>query len=433
MTCKEFKENIADLFDADIENNILEQHLSDCPDCKKYYKEYEETIGLITPAYAPSMTDSIAEKAKKQAQAHKNKKLDFWKKPAAAVAVFLLGVGFGLSNFLSSDAAASNASKLIDQSLMNIRNVGDFSMVVRVRTLPAENFAYISPQESFVMHHLRVAHVSGELKWRLEKENGRTLVCDGKKQYLWFNSYSQGGIYKASENVSEVFSPLIRPDLLFEYEKKVVENSSSDSYSVQNTDSTVILTVSAVLKEELPPFISSNTSIYNSNNRREYVFDKETRLLKELRYWMLVDNKEILVLESRQITYNSHFDLATLIDIPIREHDWLEEGKYSISTERLAFLQKETPEDAVKRIFEAISANNTENAKEALLSYDMGGLFKTWGGCKIKSIGDPLQPATYGGVYVQVEITCPGNKTEKLTLALRNDNPQKIWILDGGI
>jgi hypothetical protein len=41
--------------------------------------------------------------------------------------------------------------------------------------------------------------------------------------------------------------------------------------------------------------------------------------------------------------------------------------------------------------------------------------------------------SSYVGVYVFYTLTSPNGKQEKRRVALRNDNQQHIWILDGGL
>jgi hypothetical protein len=59
MNCKEFKDRIVDLFDSDMENQNLLDHIESCDECRKYYEEWIETINVLTPSHAPSLSDDI--------------------------------------------------------------------------------------------------------------------------------------------------------------------------------------------------------------------------------------------------------------------------------------------------------------------------------------------------------------------------------------
>ncbi|MFQ5767193.1 MAG: hypothetical protein ACE5ID_04340 [Acidobacteriota bacterium] len=51
---------------------------------------------------------------------------------------------------------------------------------------------------------------------------------------------------------------------------------------------------------------------------------------------------------------------------------------------------------------------------------------------KLLFLGDPFRSGNYPGVYVPYKVSFPGG-IKKHNLALRNDNPQRRWVFDGGI
>jgi hypothetical protein len=55
-----------------------------------------------------------------------------------------------------------------------------------------------------------------------------------------------------------------------------------------------------------------------------------------------------------------------------------------------------------------------------------------YGGLQIMSIGSSFKSGQYAGVYVPYEVKLKSGEVQKHKLALRNDNPQKAWIVDGG-
>ena len=54
--------------------------------------------------------------------------------------------------------------------------------------------------------------------------------------------------------------------------------------------------------------MGKDNSIEESNNRREYVFDKKTNLLKALKIYLVEDKTETLMLEMKDIKYNIPVD-----------------------------------------------------------------------------------------------------------------------------
>ena len=55
-----------------------------------------------------------------------------------------------------------------------------------------------------------------------------------------------------------------------------------------------------------------------------------------------------------------------------------------------------------------------------------------YGGLQIISIGSSFKSGRYAGVYVPYEVKLKSGEVLKYNLALRKDNPQKAWIIDGG-
>ena len=157
MKCEDFKKYMADLCDKQTDPAITEacrQHMKECAACRAYYEDFMHTVNLLTPKHAPSFGKTqpavsisplqTTVKPKKH-PSHK------WIQIAAAVAIFMAGLGTGLSNFFSTQAEAVPSIPLIfDQSIKSSRSAVSFSMSVYARTTPNENFAYINPESGFM-------------------------------------------------------------------------------------------------------------------------------------------------------------------------------------------------------------------------------------------------------------------------------------------
>jgi len=55
------------------------------------------------------------------------------------------------------------------------------------------------------------------------------------------------------------------------------------------------------------------------------------------------------------------------------------------------------------------------------------------GGLKLISLGDPFQSGRYPGWFVPYEIRFRNGSVKKMNLAVRNDNPAKRYVFDGGL
>ena len=92
-----------------------------------------------------------------------------------------------------------------------------------------------------------------------------------------------------------------------------------------------------------------------------------------------------------------------------------------------------TPVQAVARMFHYMDPWRPEVLKEILWSYHLDALKDSYEGSRIRKIGRPFRSGTYCGVYVPVTVERRGGGRERLTIALRNDNPDRVWVVDGGI
>ena len=95
-----------------------------------------------------------------------------------------------------------------------------------------------------------------------------------------------------------------------------------------------------------------------------------------------------------------------------------------------------TAEEAAARILRAMGPWDKRLLDEALRYYGTGvreQLEAHYGGLAIISAGKALRSGEYPGVFIPCEILLADGRTEKLMLALRNDNPEKCWLVDGGL
>lgn len=45
----------------------------------------------------------------------------------------------------------------------------------------------------------------------------------------------------------------------------------------------------------------------------------------------------------------------------------------------------------------------------------------------------PVRSGNYPGLFIPCRLQMADGSTEELHLALRNDNPQRSWVVDGGL
>lgn len=422
MNCNEFKEKVADLFDKNIDMQTqaqLSEHMDNCPECKAYYKELRETFNLLQPQEPAIMT-----KAK---SSHK-----FWHY-AAAAAIFVFGFVIGWSHLFSTPAVAeSTRITFLQQRILSVQNVGSFQMEVYARTSPQGNFAYFDPAMPFIKTDIQLLRQNDSLFYRVEKENGRTIVSDGSNQYMWIPNalYLKGN---RGANFLERFANLVFPERLLNMQKSAIVLSKENKVIQAETDTTVVLTIEGTEKYSDLQQLFETGKMDDCSVIIENTFTKNDGLLRFVKLWIIKDGQRTMLLHIDNIRYNVILSKAEIISLP--DAEWTDVAKQeSLSSGRLEQLQNESAEQAAKRILEAIIKGNEKQASEALVYYKsvFNDLSMKLKDCKASDF-QVRKESSYVGVYVFYTLTSPNGKQEKRHVALRNDNQQHIWILDGGL
>ncbi len=96
--------------------------------------------------------------------------------------------------------------------------------------------------------------------------------------------------------------------------------------------------------------------------------------------------------------------------------------------------EKMTPKEMAVAFFRACSEENWEEYLKFCTDREVKQHTKDYlGGLKIISIGEPFQSGLYPGWFVPYEIELKSGEIKKWNLAVRNDNPAKRYMFDGGI
>ncbi|MDO5488312.1 MAG: hypothetical protein Q4F42_07525, partial [Rikenellaceae bacterium] len=77
---------------------------------------------------------------------------------------------------------------------------------------------------------------------------------------------------------------------------------------------------------------------------------------------------------------------------------------------------------------------NILNTAMALFKGDlMKVVEERYKGVEVRSIGKAQSSGLYPGKFVKCKVIMPDGSKETLRLALRNDNRQGVWLVDGGL
>lgn len=422
MNCNDFKEKVVDLFDKDIDMQAqaqLREHMANCHDCKAYYDELRKTFNILQPLDTANIrTTKITHR--------------LWRY-AAAVAIFLFGFVIGWNHLFSTPAVADDAKlTFLQQSIQSVQNVGSFQMEVYARTTQQENFATFDPAMPFVKIDIKLLRQNDFLFYRVEKANGRTVVSDGRNQYMWIPNvlYLKGS---QESDFLEHFANLIFPERLLTIQKSAIKLSNENKMTQVESDSTIVLTVDGVEKNSDLRQLFETGKMDDCRLIVENTFTKNDGLLRFVKLWVLKDGKKILLLHIDNIRYNVMLNKGEITRLPTAEWTDITEQR-ATSSNRLKQLQNETPQQAAKRILNAIIADKDSQAAEALIYYKsiLPQLIHKLKGCKVSAF-ETRKDSSYVGVYVFYTLTTPEGNREKRHIAIRNDNEQHIWIVDGGL
>ena len=422
MNCNDFKEKVVDLFDKDIDMQAqaqLREHMANCHDCKAYYDDLRKTFNMLQPLDTANI--------RKTKITHR-----LWRY-AAAVAIFLFGFVIGWNHLFSTPAVADDAKlTFLQQSIQSVQNVGSFQMEVYARTTQQENFATFDPAMPFVKIDIKLLRQNDFLFYRVEKANGRTLVSDGRNQYMWIPNvlYLKGS---QESDFLEHFANLIFPERLLTIQKSAIKLSNENKMTQVESDSTIVLTVDGVEKNSDLRQLFETGKMDDCRLIVENTFTKNDGLLRFVKLWVIKDGKKILLLHIDNIRYNVMLNKGEITRLPTAEWTDITEQR-ATSSNRLKQLQNETPQQAAKRILNAIIADKDSQAAEALIYYKsiLPQLIHKLKGCKVSAF-ETRKDSSYVGVYVFYTLTTPEGNREKRHIAIRNDNEQHIWIVDGGL
>ena len=89
--------------------------------------------------------------------------------------------------------------------------------------------------------------------------------------------------------------------------------------------------------------------------------------------------------------------------------------------------------DVTTNFFQACSAGDWPKARSYCHYVDDINKTMPLDGLQIINIGKPFKRFWYPGIFVPFKIVLKNGETRKFNLAIRNDNPKKEWLVDGGL
>ena len=429
MNCPEFRNRIIDLLDGRNFTHEEQQHLEHCPDCAAEFRAAAEALDAVTPRSNPRASDNLRDRiltaAASAGHPRRNRIYRLLGTMAAAAAIFA-GV-----LLLTVRTPAYAARKHFGCAAAVMNDVKTLRIALRIRTTPRENFTYTDPALPPIPCTVTVEY-GDTLRWRIEKP-GRTALCDGETARMWLRDAGEGWCSQTDGYHPEgELGLLLDLQRLLLAEQALASRTKGAKYEIAEEDGSIRLTIRIPAQGDFSQSdYSLNSSITESNTLREYRFDKQSGRLLDLRITaILPDGSRSVLLESTGIVYDEPVDRA-IWEVP-EGIEWIDLAE-PVSGAQLADM---TAEEAAARILRAMGPWDKRLLDEALRYYGTGvceQLEAHYGGLAIISAGKALRSGEYPGVFIPCEILLADGRTEKLMLALRNDNPEKCWLVDGGL
>jgi len=173
-----------------------------------------------------------------------------------------------------------------------------------------------------------------------------------------------------------------------------------------------------------------NKSIDESDHTCIYKFDSATKRLQSLQVAIHANGQDVTVLELNDIRYNQPLPVNIFaLQLPA--------GAEQIPTvEEMppAAAPIPGPKETAEYFFNALAREDMNAVRDVLPANPllMELVKSKFGGLSILSIGEPFKSGNYGGYFVPYQVRLRDGSEKSFNLAVRNDNPQKRWTVDGG-
>lgn len=431
---------MVNLFDSNVDKKVLAsaiEHIQQCPDCFEEYQKTEEVLSMLKPKVQPNVPFSLKQNIINQLKMEEKKMINFKSRTkkilalAAAVTIIMVIIPFVDTNNYFADSNVRAANKFIEGSIKATQSIKSMVIKFKVRTEPNDNFSLVGTEYNMVDHTIYKSF-EAPAKWRVDKAK-RVVVCDGSSQYLWIPESERALKAGLTTNFIEMFQIFLEPEKILMKEQDASQIKGS-KISINEINGEMLMTITSKAQGNFVNDYCKNSSINESDNRREYIFDSETKLLKSLKIFILENNKETLILETEKIEYDVKIDQSLFAITLPSGVNWKEltqnytsEIFKNISSKRAAelFFNGLANSDW-KLIEEADDSFKSTSKKTQEFKQEAAGLV-------VIRIGEPFKSGDYAGEYVPYVIKLKSGEVVKHNLALRNDNPNKVWRVDGGI
>lgn len=415
---------------------------------QEYHNNDEQIIDMLTPKVevkpSADLRERILQAAAQQSSQQTIPLTNQPKQPKHRISYWIGAIGsmaavVAVAITMMFNTPAYAARKYFSNALLAMQDAKTMIMKLSVRTEADEPMDYINPKEDFIPATIKVIY-NDPMLWCIEKQDGRTLLYRGADSagdfvYQWIGGIDGKIGWKQNPQgyVEGDLAIMLDPRLLLKAENNIAKNSKAAKYDILDNGEFVIVRVTTTAQGDFSQSdYMLNTSLAEANTVRVYSFAKSTGELVQMRIDFVVDDKPITVIESQSITYNAELTPADLSSIDLSTISF---SQLNIAESASSPLAGISADEAAKIILHAMKSWDNEILGTAMAYYKdyMPKLEPIYKGLEVKSIGKSFSSGLYPGKFVKCKVILADGRKETLVLALRNDNKNKVWLLDGGL
>lgn len=448
MNCHECREEFAGYLEGLLEPALqseVESHLANCAACATEMDEVRTLVAQLTRETAnlprisieTAVQDRILHEQTLELRRLRMRRrirlLGISGAMATAIALFFIG-----NLWLTQPAAAEKAAaEVLAQGAEAVPKPSAVHIAAKMRTIAHDNFSMIGADYDFVPVEIW-KEFGDKPKWRVEKP-GRVAVVDGASTMMLIRPDHVVKFPGASRAAFDTGWLLALADVqdMITHELRAAQARGWDLKLTHETTGAgakkLLVTVEA--KSGLPADdYLKNKFFEDSDMRRVYRFDAETKRLEGFDAYLRQPGGDVLILSIERIEYDQ------LIDPTVFTLKLPEKAKLYKEPERLSDnekYEKMTPEQAAQAFFDACGREDWKEVEKFYSPIDEN--FKLgMGGVQVLHLGVPFQSKAYVGIegkgwFIPYEIKFKSGTVRRFNLAMRSDNPANRYIVDGGL
>ena len=326
--------------------------------------------------------------------------------------------------------ASASAIQVLTDAAKAVEDIQSIHIKARMRTLPADNFGMIGLEYDFVPIEMwKKVDDAGVVLWRVEKP-GRVIVTNADSTMMLIKPSNHAVQHTPCPigSFDTWYGPLMNVGEIVDNALKNTMNQSGDQLCMRNEvlkeGTELVLEIESSAQGDFTNDWCKNKFITESDHKKVYRFDAETKLLKGFEVFVHTEKEDVLVFEVSDIEYNPQLDDGLFaLELP-KDVIWFEQPK----DEGEKYRQM-TPKQTAEAFFKACADENWDEFLKFYGSSRVDERIKEiYGGLEIISIGEPFKSGLYGGWFVPYEIKF---RPKEYYVRVSNANSAKRFVITG--